>query len=413
MRSSSIITPHADCTGCMACVNACPRDAISVREDACGYEYPEIDLSRCVDCGLCERVCPVRHPAEFHEASCAYAAASLDGGERASCSSGGMATVAGRYVLEQGGVVYGCAQLSYREIRHVRVDSPSGLGQLKGSKYVQSEIRLVYRSVKKDLEEGRPVLFSGTPCQVAGLKGYLRKDYPHLYTLDLVCHGVPPRRMLREDVESYPATGFPADGRADTSVQFRWKTQYGIQFGVRFGDRFGANGAPSSGGKRVRLPHDPYILAFSTGLSFRENCHHCPYSRLPRVGDLTVGDFWGLGAHEATHFRIREGVSLVLANTPRGAALWELLRSRLDVEERTVAEAAAGNWNLRRPSPRPSGKERFLAEYARGAGLARACRAGVPRLQYLRIDLMERLKQFRPLVSSFKRLRLLVNRIRK
>lgn len=401
----------------MACVNVCPRDAISVREDACGYEYPEIDLSCCVDCGLCERVCPVLHPAEFHEAFCAYAAASFESEERASCSSGGMATVAGRYILEQSGVVYGCAQLSYRVIRHVRVENLSDLEQLKGSKYVQSEIGLTYRLVKKDLESGRSVLFSGTPCQVAGLKNYLRKDYSNLYTIDLVCHGVPPRRMLREDVESYQVSDFPADGRVDTSVQFRWKTQYGIQygiqFGVRFGDRFDASGTSSSWGKRVRLPHDPYILTFFTGLSFRENCHRCPYSRLSRVGDLTVGDFWGLGAHRPTHFRICEGVSLVLANTPRGTWLWEQLRSQLDVEERTVSEAVAGNWNLRRPSPRPKGKDRFLSEYARGAGLTRACRMGVSRLQYLRIDLMERLKQFRPLVSSFKRVRLLVNYIRK
>lgn len=383
-----------------------------MREDACGYEYPEIDLSRCVDCGLCERVCPALHPLELREALCAYACAAKDSAERGSSSSGGFSSVAGRWVLEQGGVVYGCAQYSYCDIRHIHVERPDELPLLKGSKYVQSSIGLTYRLVKEDLDAGRTVLFSGTPCQVAGLKRYLRREYPRLYLLDLVCHGVPPQRMLREDVESYFPPSFPADGRAATSVHFRWKTQYGIQFGVRFGGRFDATGTlPLPFRKGICLPHDPYILAFSTGLSFRECCHVCPYARLARVGDLTVGDFWGLGAYAPTRFRIREGVSLALPNTEKGRSLWNSVAPLLEWEERSVAEASAGNANLHSVSPRPRGKDRFLAEYPE-AGLARACRLSVSRGTFLKLACMERLKRLQLLVATFKRVRLMIHKMK-
>ena len=403
MRNSTSICSIADCTGCLACMNVCPKNAISVHSDLCGFEYPIINLGICIDCNLCESVCPVLHPLELNKVSKVYAAASSDDKERASSSSGGIASVVGRYILSQGGVVYGCAQKSYLDISHIRVDNLSGINLLKGSKYVQSRIGLIYRSIKKDLDLQTPVLFFGTPCQVAGLKRYLRKDYPHLYTVDLICHGVPSQQMFREDIESYLPNFISDADKQKIVVNFRWKAQYGIQFGIQFGGKSETFKPLMS----VRLPKDPFILSFFTGLSFRENCHHCPYSSLSRVGDLTIGDFWGLGALQSTKFQIQKGISLVLINTLKGKETFEKLP--LIVEKRSIEEAVSGNANLSHPSCRPAKKDLFLSEYRKGVGLSVAVRKAIPASLYFRLQLMEWLKRKRILVSFLKKIRLLIN----
>lgn len=402
MKPSHEICPRALCTGCAACVNVCPKDAIRMQEDDCGYKYPLIDEAVCIDCGLCERTCPVLSPLDLCVPKKAYAVAAVDKGERQSSSSGGAASVLGRYVLEQGGTVYGCAQKNYNTIRHIRIDRVEDIVLLKGSKYVQSDILLVYRAVKEDLKAGKPVLFSGTPCQVAGLKRFLHKEYELLYTLDLICHGVPPQKMLREDIEHHLSDTSDWESRNKISVGFRWKAQFGIQFGIQI--------ETNKSLKRFSLPSDPYITAFWTGLSFRENCHQCPYAQSARLGDFTIGDFWGLGAYEKTHFKIREGVSLVLVNTLRGERLWNSVKGRFDTEERALEEAIAGNSNLRVPSARPPRKDLFLLTYKQ-RGLDAACRAAISRKQYLVMSLTESLKRVRPLLLCFKKMRLWIHRI--
>lgn len=392
------ICPRMNCTGCAACMNICPKDAVSMKEDDLGYIYPHIDSGKCIDCGMCQRICPTLKPVEMRAAHHAYAAAASCLEERSSSSSGGFASVLSRHILKRGGVVYGCAQYSYDKILHIRIDSIEDIALLKGSKYVQSETGLIYRQVKRDIEASRLVLFIGTPCQIAGLKSYLRVNPDYLYTLDLVCHGVPNQKMLRENV----ASRLIPTRRKDICVHFRWKAQYGIQFGIQFGKDV-----------MTRIPHpfDPYMLAFLTGLSFRENCHQCPYSRIERVGDITIGDFWGLGASAPTRFHIRDGVSLVLPNSQKGERLLSTVSPLLIIEERTVEEAVSGNANLRTPSHRPKGKDLFICNYPR-LGLAGACRIAIPRYQYYRMVIVERLKQISLLIAVYKKIRLWTKIIR-
>lgn len=398
------LASHDCCTGCGACHNICAKDAITMIEDEWGYTYPQIDKELCVDCGLCQKVCPALQPLELHKANEAYAAISIDNDERATSSSGGAASVMGRWMLETGGVVYGCAQKNCADIRHIRVDSPKDITLLKGSKYVQSEIALIYRKVKKDLVDGRKVLFTGTPCQVAGLKRFLRKEYENLYTLDLICHGVPSQKMLRKDAEEY--------GLGDNEnlrVNFRLKSDASIQYQMQF-----LHLISKSGEKDIAkdIPYDPYLTAFLTGLSFRENCYTCPYSNPSRVGDITIGDYWGLGAYEPTQFKIKEGVSLVLANTDKGRKLMECVSCRFDYEKRPLEEAIAGNDNLRKPSVRPTGRELFLETYPK-EGLRQAVRKSISMKKLVKLAIMEKIKRTYWITQTYKKIRLVYNQIKK
>ena len=402
-----VICSPDECTACAACMNVCSREAISMQEDDWGYWHPVIDAGRCVECGLCRMVCPVLHPLNLHRPKKALAVVCRNEKEHRSSSSGGAASILSKYVVAQGGSVYGCYQKNYREIRHIRVDEDKDIVLLKGSKYVQSEISLCYREAKQDLQDNRMVLFIGTPCQVAGLKRFLRKEYPNLYTIDLVCHGVASQRMLREDVEAYGVTRDVE--KEKLCVNFRWKTKSGIRFGIRL---WQTGKEKYSILKSTRFPYDAYITAFMTGLSFRENCHHCVYAKSDRIGDLTIGDFWGLGAYQKTQIKANEGVSLVLVNTDNGEQLLKKLQSELVIEERTMREAVQGNANLRAASVRPQGKDIFKKVMVE-KGLKAACHAALSHKKYFCMVIVEELKRFSPLVATFKRMRLFINQIRR
>lgn len=398
--TNAIVSKEA-CTACATCMNVCAHEAIIMQEDEAGYLYPQIDSALCVDCGLCEKVCPVLHPIKLHHPSGVYAVISRNNWEHKTSASGGAASVLGRYLLKREGIVYGCSQENYKNIKHIRVSSEEGLKELKGSKYVQSDMDLCYRMVKQDLQEGRPVLFIGTPCQVAGLKSYLHRDYEQLYVIDLVCHGVAPQRMLRDDVEAYDVR----IAQEDFYVNFRWKAKYGIQYGMQLCQK---DEKCRRVLKSVKYPCDAYITAFMTGLSFRENCHQCVYSGIERIGDITVGDFWGLGAFNETKMNSKEGVSLLLVNSEKGRRLFDEVKREFVCEERILKEAVRGNANLRHSSPRPQNKDLFMQAF-KEHGLRYACKVSIPRQQYIHLILVEGLKSFPIFVYAYKAIRLWKN----
>ncbi len=364
-----------------------------MQEDECGFIYPVIDSDLCVDCGLCEKICPALHPQPFNDTpKHTYATVCNDTEERRTSSSGGLSSLICRHIIRKGGVAYGCSQINYQDIRHIRVDKENDLYKLKGSKYVQSNIGYIYKDVKKDLQEGKYVAFSGTPCQIAGLKAFLRKDYEKLITLDLICHGVPSQKMLRDDIEYY----LKNENKESVFVNFRWKAQYGIQYGIQFGN--------IDERTIIRQPYDPYMFAFMTGYSFRENCHACPYSQEKRIGDITIGDFWRLGAYAPTKLQIKHGVSLILVNSDKGQALIEEVKPQLTTEERMLQEAVDGNANLSFPSPRPTNKDRFLMTY-KESGLKTACKDAIPRTRYYKMVIVEFIKRQEWFVKIFKNIR--------
>ena len=340
------------CSGCTACMNMCAQGAIAMQSDACGFSFPVINQEACVDCGLCTQTCPANNPVELEMPQACYAMTIKKEKKLLTCASGGAATVISQYVLQQGGVVYGCSGKNPRNVHHVRVEEMDGLEELKKSKYVQSELGLTFQGIKADLKGNRMVLFVGTPCQVAGLKGFLHRDYPNLLTIDLACHGVPSQKMLNDNLKHYCLDD------KEICVAFRRKHQDGKYYAIEYGLEI------RSGQTYTFKPYnkDYYMFGFLKGLILRESCYICPYAQNHRAGDLTLCDFWGLQPDAG--FEVGKGVSAVFVNTDRGNAFFEKIKDKVTWKQREVAEATRWNGCLNTPGEKPKNYERFKGIYA-------------------------------------------------
>ena len=326
-----------------------------------GYIYPEIDQAKCIDCCLCEKTCPVNHPIpELNTPLRAFAAISKDQEDLMSSTSGAASSVFVQSILKQGGIVYGCIQNNYKDISHRRIANIDEAYLLKGSKYVQSNIDLVYRSVKEDLRHGLKVLFTGTPCQIAGLRKYLRVAYDNLYLVDLVCHGVPSQRLLQENVQE-----ILHNENALPYVKFR--TKGAVKEDLKFGVFIENSNIPL---KKQIFPYNNYITAFMAGIIFRKNCFSCAYAQSKRVSDVTIADFWGL--EKTSSIPSDRGVSLMLVNSDKGLDLVKSISDFCILEERPVNEAILGNGQLQKPSAEPTNRDAFIDLYSENKKLAYA-----------------------------------------
>lgn len=336
------------CCGCGACANSCPAQAIAMIPDVEGFLQPRIDEQTCIQCGLCEKTCPVLHPKYNNtpKPDCFALAAADD--VRMSSSSGGVFSILSEEILRQGGTVFGAAWQSDWTISHQSADSADGLGPLRGSKYLQSDTGMTYRQAKEILEQGKPVLYSGCPCQIAGLYSFLRKDYPLLYTAEIICHGVPSpkafRKYLQDNFSEKPIKRI--DFR-DKSV-FKWSTTSNIYF---------QNGEEYHKNER----EDPYLKAFLPCMILRKSCASCSFSKLPRQADITMGDFWGC---EKFHPGIndRKGISAVLINSSKGHILFDRVRKAFPVCIPTTVDAITHvNKTIIHPFRPHSGRKHFFS----------------------------------------------------
>lgn len=364
-----------NCTGCAACLNICKHSAIVMKPDRYGFYHPVIDNEKCVDCELCSKVCPSNHPIDILYPKECYAVVCKEKEELRKVSSGGMASILSEYVISKGGIVYGASGANIREVRHIRIERLEDIDSIRGSKYVQSYIGNTYKYVKQDLKKDKLVLFTGTPCQVAGLRAYLHnKVYENLITADLICHGVPSQQMLNENIDSY----IP-EKTQKLEVAFRIKPiqlknnadrSQGIDFGFNIKSQgitycFFWGGAHASENNqweiRKSINDDPYMLGFWRNLTFRPCCYNCRYACAARCGDFTIGDFWGLG--DDTGLDRDNGVSLALLNTDKAKELWTEISESCDYVRRDIVEAIKGNDQLQRPSNKPIGYEEFRNLY--------------------------------------------------
>ncbi|MCM1140842.1 MAG: Coenzyme F420 hydrogenase/dehydrogenase, beta subunit C-terminal domain [Muribaculum sp.] len=334
-----------ECCGCMACLKSCPVDAIYISHDSKDNDYATVDLNKCIGCNKCEKVCPVINPVLFHQPQDIYAAISTNESVILHSSSGGAAYLIASKFIDTGGVVYGCKSSSLTNIEHVRIEEKSAVNNLFGSKYVKSDITLALPLILEDLKKGKPVLFIGTPCQVAAVIKFTG-HHDNLYTIDLVCHGEPSIGFLKR----YAHEVLGAKYNEDIIVKFRQKNPK-IQFGTWFFDT--SNGKPI---KSQPFPKSPYMAAFFAGLNYRENCHYCKYAKPERVADMTLGDFWGL---KSTKLDEQNGVSLIICSTKKGRSLFEMIKSMIILERHTIEEATKGNANLSAPFKRPYNKDAF------------------------------------------------------
>lgn len=287
------------------------------------------------------------------EARSCFACVSNSREELMDSSSGGVFSILANAVIDNGGVVYGHAFVDGLRVACVRIDSKDDLSRLRGSKYVQSEIGDAMRLVKDDLLSGKEVLFSGTPCQIDGLKTLIHNDSDQLLTVDIVCHGVPSQQFFLDCM----AEEF---GDAIDKIQFRDKKEGWGKIGSVILSRFGF--------RRSRLfsPQNSLFYShFNLGDCYRESCYRCPYAGMQRPGDLTIGDFWGLDFVDAG-LDSSSGISMVIVNTPAGEQMSETIRERSRWAERPLEEAIAGNTQLRHPATRPSERDTFLKEWREG-----------------------------------------------
>ena len=342
------ICDNAKCTGCFACMNICPKGAISVQMDKLGKTIPQIDSKMCVSCGACQKVCPENHPVEQKRPVYTYAVWSKNENDVKYSSSGGAAAVFGRFVLRQDGVVFGSASMD-GTIKHIKVESENEMEMLRGSKYVQSEIGYSYREVKNELDTQRKVLFIGTPCQVAGLKNYLHKDYENLFTIDLVCHGTPPISYLHEHLVNVLRKNEEWE-----KIAFRGEYDYSLT--VEYGKKILY---------QRKKEQDTYFKAFLDGLICRDNCYICRYSCPKRVSDITVADFWGID-RTSLKCPYNGKISLVLSNTEKGNTFFQKCENEFFWEKRTLEEAMnPEQGNLLHPSMPHKDRDKFVNNYVK------------------------------------------------
>lgn len=337
------ICNSGNCTGCGVCAASCPRHCISLEPtNALGHLYPIIDGTACIDCGVCAKACPENNAIVTSRPEKAFAAWSSDKSDYESSASGGAASVLSSHIIKAGGVVYGCALLPGITVRHIRVMDKQSLPLLKGSKYVQSDISDVFKTIKEDVTSGRPVLFIGTPCQVSSIKAFFKGQAENLYFVDLVCHGVPSLQLLKSHLNDI------LQGEKWTSLTFRKGTDFCLEVTAGTGDDRTILYSSSLSRQRYK---DFYLNSFFDGYTYRDCCYRCRYASPKRVSDVTIGDFWGLGVcTPATEIpEHRKGCSLILPNTDKGKELLEKISSDLNIYERPVSEAIEGNSQLKAP----------------------------------------------------------------
>ena len=320
------ILDKSQCCGCTACVSICPKQCITMREDEEGFLYPVVDSSHCIDCNLCKKVCPELYPKEMREPLHVYAAKHKNEQVRLASSSGGIFTLLAEKIIDAGGVVFGVRFNNNWDVVHDYTETMEGLAVFRGSKYVQSYMGDCYLKAKSFLEQGRKVMFTGTPCQIAGLKNFLRKDYDNLLTVDVVCHGVPSpkvwqvyldeiaRKGGKNSVLSHPIVEKTEINHIDfRSKSIGWK---------KFSFVLTLSKATADGEKNTVLlssifTENPYMNAFLSNLSLRPSCYDCPAKSGKSGSDITIADFWGI-EDVLPEFDDDKGISLVLSYSEKG-----------------------------------------------------------------------------------------------
>ncbi len=341
----------ANCSGCGSCSSICPHGCLTMQSEGEGFLYPHVDADKCADCGLCVETCPINIPASVgSRAPQAFAAWNRNAEIRENSSSGGLFTLLAEKILKDGGVVFGAAFAEdYHSVHHIKVETSEELYRLRGSKYLQSIIGNSYIEAQKCLDDGKPVLFTGTPCQIGGLKSFLGKDYPLLYTQDIICHGVPSPKIWAKYVDYREQ-----EAASKTRRTFFRHKKYGWK---RFSVQFEFTNCT----EYIQiLSKDLYMRGFLADLYLRPSCHHCSFKGISRLADITLADFWGVSRLEPD-MDDDKGTSLVLIHSEKGYRLFDELKEQLrykvvDLESAIAANSAA----TKSAKPHPKREHFFL-----------------------------------------------------
>ena len=314
MKHIDALNNKYSCSGCTACAQSCPKQCITMSSDYEGFKYPIVDETRCIQCGICIKVCPWRKEKYQRPINCftepiVYAAKCKDKNIRLNSTSGGIFTVLSDYILQlQGGICGAVYNTSTQKVEHTITFTTEGRNKMRGSKYVQSELSNTFQKIKTLLEQDKWLLFTGTPCQTAGLLSFLKKDYPKLVIVDILCHSVPSPLILHEILKKY----------APTNISFRdkslgWRKSYSFQ--IKENNKI--------------IHNNTFLNLFFKGLINRPSCYNCIFTNTYRASDLTIGDYWNIKAIDSK-FEDPLGVSCILINSPKGKYIFEQIQNKIE-----------------------------------------------------------------------------------
>lgn len=347
-----IACTYDKCTGCMACVNICPRNAIRVKIDEKGFYYPEIDQECCVFCEKCNKVCPQQNSHVFFETIKVYAMLAKDDELRDTSSSGGVFSLLAKDFILKGGVIYGAAFDETWRVYHRSANNEEQLDFLRTSKYVQSDIGLTFREIKRALIKNQAVLFVGTPCQVDGLRCFLGEEYSNLLTVDLLCHGVPSPGVYAKWIEHETIIHGEISKISFRKKIHGWKS-FRAQIQFKNGDILDCK------------QNEGFMAGFLKNIYLRKSCYQCPYACTTRIGDITLGDYWDYQETKPEFIEDDDrGISLVMVNTPKGVSALKNIRSKVALAPRTIEDAMRGNSVLNSPAKCSNDYNSFWNDYS-------------------------------------------------
>lgn len=336
------------CCGCTACMHICPVKCIEMKEDEEGFLYPFIDKRKCINCHKCENVCPVENLRNDNTDTKTFVGYNKNEDIRSKSSSGGIFTLLAELILSQGGVIFGAAFDENFEVCHVAAENEEELSKLRGSKYVQSRLGDSYVLAEQYLEGNRKVLFTGTACQIAGLKNFLNKDYENLYTVDVLCHGVPSPKIWKMYIESkkkeYNALIDKIEFRSKKSG---WKS---YSLNIEFSDKQQYC---------VKFFEDKYMQMFLGNIDLRPSCHDCRFKGIPRMSDMTVGDSWGIEKYMPEMDDDR-GTSIILIHSQKGRQMLDRVRESLNVREASLDKALPITFDSRKSVRMHPNRKKFF-----------------------------------------------------
>ena len=346
--SGIVLIESARCIGCAACASVCPTNSITMKEDCEGFLQPKIDKNTCIKCHKCENTCPVLNkeaPRGGMETK-AYAAINKDETVRVKSSSGGVFHAFAKWTIEQGGVVFGARFDEKWEVMHDYSETLEGVIPFMGSKYVQSCIGDSYKQAKSFLDQGRWVLFSGTPCQLGGLRAFLGKEYEKLVQVDLICHGVPSPSVWRSYLKDYVSNG------EILSVSFRDKEEGWSHFQ-------NVNITTTCCSIREHQMENPYFRGFIKNVYLRKSCYNCEFRTYQRNSDITLADYWGVDEFCPEMFDDK-GTSVVFVHTAKGESVLLGLNNVLELLPQTKDNATKCNPSMDRENPKDLKRWRFF-----------------------------------------------------
>lgn len=337
------IVDNKKCSGCSACAMKCPKQSITMIENNEGFLEPIIDENKCIDCELCKKICPVLNNKEIKKEKfpIAYACYNKDENIRMESSSGGIFTLISNYVLEKNGVVFGAMFDKEFTVEHNYVTTKEELEKIRGSKYLQSQIGNSYLRAKEFLEEGKYVLFTGTPCQIEGLLAYLGKNYDKLYTQDIICHGVPSPKVWKQALANIKIEN-------PIRINFRNKNESWNNYKLKISNK----------NESYEASHkdDLYFKLFLQDKILRNSCYNCSFKKTSRNSDITLADFWGI-KNVIEDFDDDKGTSLVIINSEKGQKLYEQIKNEIKYQEVDFNEAIKYNPSMISSVKKPKERE--------------------------------------------------------